>query len=321
MNPKRIVIAGGSGFIGGALARQFTAGGTQVVVLTRSPRGRTDGVLEWAWNGAAAGDWSSQLDGADAIINLAGRNINCPHTPGSLRDIAASRLKPVQAIADAIARVNCAPRVWVQASAVGYYGDTGAAACDESAPAGQDALAELCRQWESAFASANLTSTRKVTLRIGVVLGREGGAWPLLSKMTRWFLGGSAGSGRQYISWIHLADLAAMFRAVIEDERLSGVFNAVAPAAVTNAQFMRGLRRAWHRPWSPPAPAWAVKLGARLMGSEGSLALISQRCVPAKFLATGFQYRFPDLAGALDDLARQRAPSTVEDARFTRPDP
>jgi uncharacterized protein (TIGR01777 family) len=143
-------------------------------------------------------------------------------------------------------------------------------------------------------------------LRIGFVLGRDGGAFPLLSKMTRWFLGGAAGSGRQYVSWIHLEDLAAMFAAAVENENLSGEFNAVAPHPVTNAEFMRQLRRALHRPWSPPAPAIAVKLGARTMGSEGSLALISQRCEPRKFLAAGFHFKFPELAAALADLARPK---------------
>jgi hypothetical protein len=137
-----------------------------------------------------------------------------------------------------------------------------------------------------------------------MVLGREDGALPLLAKMTRWFLGGSAGSGRQYVSWIHLADLAAMFRLLLEEDQYSGVFNAVAPDAVTNAQFMHELRHALHRPWSPPAPAWAVRLGGRLMGSDGSLALISQRCIPRRFLAAGFRFKFGSVAPALQDLVR-----------------
>jgi len=198
--------------------------------------------------------------------------------------------------------------VWVQASAVGYYGDTGDVACDENSPAGNDTLANVCRQWETAFTGVNLPATRKVTLRIGVVLGRDGGALPVLSKMTRWFLGGAAGSGRQYISWVHLVDLTAMFLAAATDEKMSGTFNAVAPNAVTNAEFMRELRRALHRPWSPPAPEFAVKLGARLMGSEGSLALVSQRCVPKRFLINEFQFRFATLAEALQELCQRDCP-------------
>jgi hypothetical protein len=208
----------------------------------------------------------------------------------------------VNALALAVARAEHPPRVWVQASAVGFYGDTGDVPRDETSPPGTDALANVCRQWESAFTAAAAPQTRKVTLRIGFVLGRDGGALPLLGRMTRCFLGGAAGSGRQYISWIHLGDLAAMFATAAMDERISGTFNAVAPQAVTNAQFMRELRRALHRPWSPPAPEFAVRLGVRLMGSEASLALVSQRCVPKKFLDSGFQFRFTEVAKALEDL-------------------
>ena len=299
-----MVIAGGSGFIGRALAGEFSARGFEVVVLTRSPRPRQDGVLETEWDGVHPGAWTTQLDGADAVINLAGKNINCPHTPENLRDITSSRVDSVKAIANAIGEMRVPPRVWVQASAVGFYGDTGDTVCDESAPVGSDSMAKVCRQWEGAFAADNVPPTRKVALRIGFVLGRDGGALPVLSKLTRWFLGGAAGGGRQYVSWIHVADLAWMFVASVENEKLSGTFNAVGPQAVTNAAFMRELRQVLHRPWSPPAPVLAVKLGARLMGSEASLALASQRCAPKRFLAAGFQFQFADLAAALSDLCR-----------------
>ena len=305
LNPKRIIIAGGSGFIGSALAREFSRRNYEVVILTRSPRARTDEVREVAWDAETSGAWTAQLDGTTALINLTGKNINCPHTEKNLRAITASRVNSVKALAAAFAKINSPPRVWVQASATGFYGDTGDQNCDESAPTGTDALSKICRDWENAFATATLANTRKVTLRIGFVLGRESGALPVLSRLTQCFLGGAVGSGRQYISWIHLADLVQMFVAAVENEKISGTLNAVAPNAVTNAAFMRELRRAWHRPWSPPAPAFAVKLGARLMGSEPSLALVSQRCSPKRFAAAGFSFQFPELALALDDLCKK----------------
>lgn len=298
----RIVIAGGSGFIGRALVREFSASGHEVVVLTRSPRPRLDGIREIAWDGVNVGVWAAELAGA-AVINLTGKSINCPHTPDNLREIAASRVSSVAAIAQAMGGLTVPPRVWVQASAVGFYGDTGENLCDETAPAGKDALADICRQWEGALAVAN-PPVRTVTLRIGFVLGREGGALPVLSRMTRCFLGGAVGHGRQYLSWIHLVDLTGMFASAVGDEAISGVYNAVAPNPVTNAEFMRELRHVLHRPWSPPAPALAVKLGARMLGSEGSLALVSQRCIPRRFQAGGFRFRFADLAAALGDLCR-----------------
>ena len=299
---KRIILAGGSGFIGTALAREFIGRGCDVTVLTRSPRPRMDAAREVAWNAKNPGEWVQLLEGAEAVINLAGKNINCPHTPDNLREITASRVDSVNAVAQAMAQLQTPPRVWVQASAAGFYGDTRDRLCDETAPNGDDALARVCREWEAAFAGAILPRTRKVTLRIGFVLGREGGALPVLARLTKAFLGGAAGNGRQYMSWIHLADLVQMFVATVERGELSGIFNAVGPNPITNAGFMRELRRALHRPWSPPAPALAVKLGAWLMRSEASLALCSQRCVPLRFAGAGFDFKFPELRPALADL-------------------
>jgi hypothetical protein len=304
MNPKRIVLAGGSGFLGRALARELAALQYEVVILTRAPHARTDGIREAAWDGRHPGDWAAHLEGAAAVINLTGKNINCPHTPDNLHDLAASRVDSVHALAAALAQTKQPPRLWVQASATGYYGDTGDHAADEHAPAGDNPLAKICRQWEGAFAAVAAPQTRKVTMRIGFVLGRDGGALPVLSRLTRWFLGGAAGDGRQYMSWIHLADLVEMFLTMVRRENLTGTFNAVAPGAVTNAEFMSELRRALHRPWSPPAPVFAVRLGTALMRSEPSLALVSQRCTPAKFLELEFKYQFPQLRAALADLCR-----------------
>ena len=304
MNPKRIVIAGGSGFIGRALAQAFLTRGFEVAILTRTPRERADGIREIAWDGKNPGAWISALDGAEALINLTGKNINCPHTPDNVRGITASRVDSVNALAGALGQIKNPPRVWVQASATGIYGDTGNLACDENSVAGDNTLAQICRQWDAAFAVANIPQTRKVTLRIGFVLGRDGGALTVLSRLTRWFLGGAAGSGRQYISWIHLADLVQMFVTVVERENFTGTFNAVAPDGVTNADFMRELRRVLHRPWSPPAPEFAVRLGSWLMQSESTLALVSQRCVPAKFLETNFSFQFPKLPAALENLCQ-----------------
>jgi hypothetical protein len=211
----------------------------------------------------------------------------------------------VRAISNAFEHVSRPPRIWVQAGATGFYGDTGNQLCDEQSVVGSNNLADICAQWENAFNKSNASNLRRVLLRIGFVLGREGGALPVLARLTKLFLGGSVGSGKQYISWIHLADLVQMFVAAIEREDLSGTFNAVAPNPVTNAEFMGELRRALHRPWSPPAPEFAVRLGARLMGSEPSLALTSQRCAPQRFAAAGFLYEFPELAPALNDLCQK----------------
>lgn len=305
MSRGRIVIAGGSGFIGSALAREFYQQYGEVVVLTRTPHKRNDGVVEVEWTGAHVGEWIQYLDGAEAVVNLTGKNINCRHTPENVRALVESRVQSVRAINLGIEHVKKPPQVWVQASAIGFYGDKKDKICDENSLNGTDTLADICRQWESVFNAVNPLKTRKVLLRIGVVLGRDGGALPILTRMTKWFLGGSAGDGQQYISWIHVKDLSRIFGEVITRHDLTGVFNATAPKPVTNQEFMRELRRTLGRPWSPPAPAWAVKLGARMLGTEPSLALSGCRVVPKRFVEAGFDFQFPDLGGALPAVFKQ----------------
>jgi uncharacterized protein (TIGR01777 family) len=192
MNRKRIIIAGGSGFIGRALAKEFSAQDFEVVILTRSPRGRAAGIREMKWDGKNPGAWVSILDGAEAVINLAGNNINCPHSPANVSKITASRVNSVYAIADALGQIKSPPRAWVQACAIGFYGNTADLVRDEYSASGEDTLADICRQWEAAFDAAAIPQTRMVALRIGLVLGREGGALPVLGRLTKYFLGGAA---------------------------------------------------------------------------------------------------------------------------------
>jgi len=298
---SRIVIAGGSGFIGSALAAHFIAQGNDVVVLTRTARAREDGVREVAWNGRSFGPWATELDGAAAVINLTGKNINCRHTDKNRREIIASRVVSVRAIADAIGASVTPVPVWVQASAVGIYGNAGDALCDESAPHGSDFMADVCEQWEAAFRAALTPNTRRVVLRFGVVLGRDGGALPTLATLARWGLGGTVGSGRQYMSWIHRDDLVSIVQRAITTP-MSGPYNAANHVPETNAAFMKRLRSAVHRPWSPPAPALAVKIGAYIIGTEPSIALDGQRCVPRRLDEEGFAFGHEDLSQTLHEL-------------------
>ena len=299
---KRVVLAGGNGFLGRALAAELLKRDYQVVVLTRTPRERNDGVKEAGWDGDHLGEWIQFLEGAVAVVNLTGRTVNCRHTPENVREINESRVKSVGAVAAAIYHVTHPPRVWIQAGSLAFYGDTDDLWCDENTPSGQGEATETCRIWENAFNNAIALATRRVLLRIGIVLGRDGGALSVLGKLTRWFLGGTVGSGRQYVSWLHLADMNRMFIAAIEREDLVGTFNATAPNPVTNAEFMSELRRALHRPWCPPAPEWAVRFGSLLMKTEPSLALTGRRCRPRRFLESGFQFKFTELRTALKEI-------------------
>jgi uncharacterized protein len=302
MNKKRVVLAGGTGFLGRSLARALLAKGYDVVVLTRSPRQREDGAMEAAWDGRALGEWIQFVNGAEAVVNLTGHSVNCRHTPENRREIVESRVNSVSALAAAIDHSSRPPRVWVQAGSLAFYGDLDDRWCEEGTPSAGGEMTETCRLWETAFMAAPLPRTRQVLLRIGLVLGRNGGALPVLGILTKWFLGGAAGNGWQYVSWIHLADMNQIWLDAIEREDLQGVFNATSPNSVTNAEFMAELRRALHRPWCPPAPAWAVRFGSWLMRTDPSLALTGRRCRPTRILRMGFKFQFPELRGALADI-------------------
>ena len=234
MSPK-VILAGGSGFVGTALARRLAGDGREVVILTRNPAehhapGDTPGpVRAVAWDGRTVGAWTAELEGAGAVVNLTGRSVNCVHTPENRRLILESRLDSVRVLGTAAAAAKRPPAVWVQASAVGYYGPRGAEACPEDAPPGGDFLASVCRRWEEAQAAACPAGVRPVVLRLGMVLGAEGGAFPLLARLARWGLGGAAGSGRQGMSWIHLDDVVALMARALGDDTLRGAYNATAP--------------------------------------------------------------------------------------------
>ena len=303
MAGDRIVLAGGSGFLGQWLGRALVARGNDVIVLTRSPDSgpARDGVTYVPWDGRTRGDWTSAIDGAQAVVNLAGRSVNCRYTRENRREIVDSRVDSVRAVADAIRLAERPPAVLVQAASLAIYGDPGDASCDEAAPFGSGFSVETCIAWEKAFDEQTTPATRRVLLRIGFVLGPDGGALGTLANLTRWGLGGRVGSGRQYISWLHVRDMNRMFQWAIEGDG-TGVYNATGPNPVTNADFMRALRGALHRRVGPPTPAWAVHVGALFMGTEPSLALGGRRCIPKRLLEEGFAFEHPDLTEALREI-------------------
>jgi len=299
---QRIILAGGSGFIGQSLSPFLVSKNYEVVVLTRGKSDHHGSIREAHWDAKTLGEWTQFVNGALAVVNLSGRSINTRHTPEHRREIIDSRVDSVRIIGEAIARCAQPPRVFVQIAGVGIYGDKGERICDETTPPGDDFVSEVCQKWEAAFDCVEAAQTRKVLLRLGVALGRNGGLLDVLGKLARWFLGGQVGSGRQYLSWIHLGDLSEMILSAIDREDLIGTFNATAPNPVTNAELMRELRRAMHRPWSPPVPELAARIGSWLMGTEASLALVSQRCVPKRMLEKDFAFAFPTLREALANI-------------------
>jgi uncharacterized protein len=296
----RVVLAGGSGFLGRALAEAFERAGYEPVVLTR--RVRKSRVRQVEWDGRTVRPWARELEGATAIVNLAGRSVDCRHTPKHKREIMESRIDSVEVLGRAIAACAEPPKVLIQSGSLAIYGDAGRRLCCEDAPAGQGFSVEVCQRWEHTFNSLELPATRKVLLRIGFVLGRDGGALPALARLARLYLGGTVGEGHQFISWLHVRDFCRLVLWCVEHEGTAGVYNATGPCPVTNAEFMCELRCALKRPWSPRVPVWLVRLGAFFLRTEPALALEGRRCIPDRLVEEHFKFIYTNLESALADL-------------------
>jgi uncharacterized protein len=314
MSRGRIVLAGGSGFLGRAVAEECLRAGYEVVVLTREVRKSPSGVRQVRWDGRTVGAWARELEGAAAVVNLAGRSVECRHTRKNRREIVESRVLSVEAVGRAVRACAEPPKVLVQAGSLAIYGDAGRSVCDETAPAGSGFPVEVCLRWERALDSLELPVTRKVLLRTGFVLGRDGGALPTLARLARLYLGGTIGEGHQYISWLHARDFCRIVLWSVEREDARGVFNATGPAPVTNAEFMCELRCALKRPWSPRLPAWLVRLGAFLLRTEAELALTGRRSIPDRLVERNFKFVYTNLEAALAELLQPR----VSDSRSVR---
>lgn len=306
----KIILAGGSGFLGRSLAAKLVAEGHEPVILSRFEHAAADGIGYRVWDGKTVADWANALEDAHAVVNLTGKSVDCRYTAANRSEIIASRVDSVHALQAAVERCTHPPKVWVQAASLAIYGNPGEAVCDEQAPLGDGFSADVCKRWESAFDGERAPGMRHVLLRIGFALGESGGALGKLAGLTRAYLGGAVGSGRQYISWIHIDDLNAMFLRSISSSEVSGIYNATGPAPVTNAAFMQALRTVLHRPYSPATPEWAVRIGALLMGTEAELALHGRRCIPARFLEQGFLFQHAELPAALRSIYARQAPNT-----------
>lgn len=310
---KRVVIAGGTGFLGNSLAEFLTARGYSVVVLSRRPPRHE---LPWThslWDGRTVGPWASHLDGAEAVVNLAGRSVDCVKTPDHCDEILRSRVEATRALGAAVRSVDRQPAVWVQMSTAHRYGDPPEVWCDEDSAFGYGLAPTVGAAWEEEFAQALQPGIRPVVLRTTFVLGRNGGALPRLTKLARWRLGGKVGSGRQGISWIHEEDMNRLFLAALENSTMMHAYIATAPHPVSNTEFMRALRRALGVRIGLPAPAALVRLGAPLvMRTDPDLALYGRYCKSWRLEQDGFTFLYPDIDSALQSLFREPGQATKD---------
>ncbi len=297
------MIAGGSGFLGTALARHLHELGCEVVVLSRSP-GRDD--VPWRverWDARTLGPWVDALDGAAAVVNIVGRTVDCIKTPDHCDEILRSRVEATLVLGEAVRELDHLPPAWVQMSTAHIYGDPPEVVCDERAPFGYGLAPTVGRAWEQAFHEAKPDAMRGVVLRTSFVLGREGGAMKKMSLLTRLGLGGKIGSGRQGMSWIHLRDMNRLFERAIADGSMEGVYIASAPNPVSQREFMAALRRAVGMPIGLPAFGWMVRIGAPLfLRTDPELALFGRYVVPKRLMDEGFDFEFTEINAAMKEL-------------------
>jgi len=308
----RIVVAGGSGFIGRILTNTFVTGDNDVVVLTRSP-GATSQPIQVQWDGRTLSDWARELDGARVLVNLAGRSVNCRYNARNRREILESRVGSTRVLGEAIARCSTPPAVWLNASTATIYKHTFDQPMDEATgaigatPEAKDAFSiEVARAWEETLRAAPAPATRKVALRTAMVFAPgEGGVFRVLRRLTRFGLGGSIAGGNQFVSWIHEDDFCRAVEWLIDRDDFSGPVNVASPNPIQQGDMMRIFRWECGARFGLPATRWMLEVAAFVHRTEAELIIKSRYVVPGRLLAAGFQFRFPKMEDAVREIEQR----------------
>lgn len=295
----KIVIAGGSGFLGRALQEYFAVSSKKVILLNRSPRAAN----EVAWDGKNQGDWSAVIDGADVLINLAGKSVDCRYTETNKNAIISSRVDSTKALQEAVNRARQKPALWINASSATIYIHAETRQMNEyTGTIGDDFSMNVCKAWEAEFFRENQADTRKVAIRTSIVLGNKGGAYPKLKALTKACLGGCQGDGRQMMSWIHISDFCRAIGHIIQDQEIDGPVNVTAPEPLPNKEFMRLMRQKHQRSFGLSQNRLLLELGAIFLKTEAELLLKSRNVFPEKLLLQGFRFNYPGIVQALQAL-------------------
>lgn len=299
---KKIVIAAGTGFLGKVLIDYFADKAEEIVVLTRG-RAKSAGNIRYInWNAKTMTGWETELEGIDVLINLAGKSVDCRYNNKNKQEIMASRVDSTTILNKAVLQCVIPPKHWLNSStATIYRHSTDKQMDEETGEIGFDFSMNVARAWERAFYQTETLQTRKTALRTSIVLGKEGGAYIPLKRLTQLGFGGKQGSGRQFISWIHELDFAKAIEFIIANE-MEGNINVVSPTPVRNAEFMGTLRKRLNVPFGLPTPEPLLKLGAKLIGTEPELVLKSRNVIPRRLLESGFKFEYGNLTQALKAL-------------------
>ncbi|XVJ67916.1 MAG: TIGR01777 family protein [Lacibacter sp.] len=321
MNNKKIIIAGGTGFMGEEMIRYFGKE-NQLVILTRNTAAAINNRNKYSslskedlkhtnfveWDGINIGPWVKELEAADILINLSGKSVNCRYTETNKKAIFDSRLLPTTALGTAITQLTHPPKLWINASSATIYRHATDKPQDEyTGEIENDFSVQVCKRWEQTFYEQHTPLTRKVALRMAITLGSGGVLIPYF-KLLKYGLGGHQGSGKQMYSWIHVKDTCRMIDWFFEHEELEGTFNCSAPNPVSNYEFMKTLRKITETTFGFPAYKWMIRLGTVIIGSEAELVLKSRWVVPTKIKETGFQFKYPHLEEALKDIVKHIPP-------------
>ncbi|MGE7773899.1 TIGR01777 family oxidoreductase [Chitinophaga sp. NPDC101104] len=304
MKNKRIVIAGGAGFIGKGLVEEWGVNNF-IVILTRSqPAPPAHGNVTYLhWDGATLGDWATALDGADLLLNLCGKSVNCRYTAANKNEIFDSRTRSTEALGEAVRRCGKPPALWVNAASATIYRHAEDRPMDEyTGEFHSDFSVQVCQRWESVFNRQETPGTRKVILRMAIVIGAQGGVMEPYLNLLKFGLGGHQGSGKQKFSWVHIADVAGMLEFFMEHGECNGVYNCSSPQPTDNRGFTAILRKVCGHHFGLPAPAWMLHIGAALIGTETELLLKSRWVLPVRALEAGYAFRYPGLEGALQQV-------------------
>lgn len=297
----KIIIAGGTGFLGDNLEKYFTEKGDQVLILTRKPKRKN----ELYWNAKTVGEWRNSLEKADVLINLTGKSVDCRYTEKNKREIYSSRIDSTQVLQEAVNNCLDKPKIWLNASSATIYVHSEKHLnTEENGVIGDDFSMNICKSWEEEFFTVKNEETRKVALRTSIVMGNNGGAFPKLKLITKLGLGGKQGRGQQMVSWIHIDDFCKAVEWIINNENIQGAVNVTSPNPVSNEEMMRKLRKQLNIPFGLNAPVWQLEIASILLKTETELLLKSRNVYPEKLSKTGFEFSYPGIDETIDHLLK-----------------